>query len=257
MALNLPSFLPDPEAAAALRQWLCSPLGRDLLQAEAQLLSGVLDDVFGLQLLQLGEWGASRSVLAHSRTQRQTLVGDAGSAGVDLVAAPGALPVASGSVDAVLLPHTLEFVLDPQSVVREADRVLTGDGQLIVLGFSRCSLWGLRASAARRGFPPGLRQLLPEGRLRDWLALLGYEVQLSMHYLYCRPWDTGGGHRRILRRGLLNPLPAGAWLLRARKRLYTPTPIRPQWARRTWKLSTSTQTAPAAATPAPAAGERC
>jgi hypothetical protein len=30
----------------------------------------------------------------------------------------------------------------------------------------------------------------------------------------------------MLRRGLFNPLPAGAYLLKARKRVYAPTPLR-------------------------------
>jgi hypothetical protein len=72
--------------------------------------------------------------------------------------------------------------------------------------------------------------MLPESRVKDWLALLGYEVVLSRHYLYSRPWarGTAPNKRRILRRGLLNPLPAGAYLIKARKHVYTLTPIRPR-----------------------------
>jgi hypothetical protein len=133
------------------------------------------------------------------------------------------------SVDAVLLPHTLEFEADPQAVVREADRTLTGEGQLIVLGFRPLSLWGMRAAASRNGFPPGTHRLLPEARVRDWLGLLGYEVVLSRRYLFSRPWQRGSAQsRRMLRRGLLNPLPAGAWLLKARKHVYTMTLVRPR-----------------------------
>jgi SAM-dependent methyltransferase len=217
-------------SASQPADWLSSPLARELLAAEAGLLRGLLDDVFGLELLQLGSWGASRELLSSSRTRRQTVIapqpGVAGCA-VDLVAELSQLPIQTASVDAVLLPHTLEYAADPHAVVREADRVLTGEGQLIVLGFRPWSLWGLRAAAARQGYPPGLRQMLGVGRVRDWLELLGYEVVLERRYLYSRPWDVGAGEvRRILRRGLLNPLPAAAWLLRARKHVYRMTPLR-------------------------------
>jgi SAM-dependent methyltransferase len=151
---------------------------------------------------------------------------------VDLVAELTQLPIQTASVDAVLLPHTLEYAGDPHAVVREADRVLTGEGQLIVLGFRPWSLWGLRSRAAREGYPPGLNQMLGMGRVRDWLELLGYEVVLERRYLYSRPWGMGTGEtRRILRRGLFNPLPAAAWLLRARKHVYRMTPLRHRFLR--------------------------
>ncbi len=227
----LPDSAGTPSGVDAPADWLQGRLGRELLAAEAQLLGGVLDDVFGLELLQLGGWGASRALLSASRTRRQTIVSESGACEtLDVQGRLAALPVQSGSVDAVLLPHTLEFEADPHAVVREADRVLTGEGQLIILGFAPLSLWGLRAAASREGFPPGLRQLLSAHRLRDWLSLLGYEVVLTRPYLYSHPWERAKGHdpRRILRRGLFNPLPAGAYLIKARKHVYTLTPIRPR-----------------------------
>jgi SAM-dependent methyltransferase len=140
--------------------------------------------------------------------------------------------VGSDSVDAVLLPHTLEFASDPYAIVREVDRVLVGEGQLLVLGFRPWSLWGLRARGSRSGFPPGLRRVLPERRVRDWLVLLGYEVVASRRYLYCSPWSPGlspgEATARILNRGITHPLPGSAYLLKARKRVYTLTPIRPR-----------------------------
>ena len=101
-----------------------------------------------------------------------------------------------------------------------------------MLGFRPWSLWGVRARASRSGFPPNLRRVLSERRLRDWLVLLGYEVVAARHYLYRSPWANAaaaGRRARSLRRGLLNPLPAGAYLLKARKRVYTLTPIRPRF----------------------------
>ncbi|MCX7036741.1 MAG: hypothetical protein NT064_09175, partial [Proteobacteria bacterium] len=72
----MPTIFGHPQDHRALEQWLDSPQGRLVLQAEAQLLQETLDGVFGWQLLQLGGWGASRQLLACSRTQRQTVIAE-------------------------------------------------------------------------------------------------------------------------------------------------------------------------------------
>ena len=73
--------------------------------------------------------------------------------------------------------------------------------------------------------------MLPERRLREWLVLLGFEMIATQRYLYLSPFSrglsAGEGTGRMLRRATY-PLPAGAYLLKARKRLYTLTPVRPR-----------------------------
>jgi SAM-dependent methyltransferase len=230
-----------PDRDAALKLWWQGSLGRALLGAESELLSEALEDVFGWEFLQVGAWGRGRDLLCGSRTRRQTVLAPAiFGEGADVLGRPAQLPINSDSMDAVLLPHTLEFASDPYAIVREVDRVLVGEGQLLVMGFRPWSLWGMRARASRTGFPPGMRRVLSEKRVRDWLVLLGYEVVASRRYLFCSPWNSGraaapnpglAGSGRILRRGIY-PLPAGAYLLKARKRVYTMTPIRPRFRER-------------------------
>ena len=215
----------------ALRAWWETAIGRALLAAESELLGEALEDVFGWELLQVGAWGSGRELLAGSRARRQSLIaGAAFSGSANILARPSQLPVTSDCIDAVLLPHTLEFAPDPYAVLREVDRVLVGEGQLLVLGFRPWSLWGMRARWSRSGFPPGMRRVLSERLLREWLVLLGFEVVAARRYLYLSPWSRGlargEGTGRMLRAGLTYPLPAGAFLLKARKRVYTLTPVR-------------------------------
>jgi len=226
-----------PDFPDRLQQWQTSALGRALIGAEARLLATAFDDVFGLELLQLGAWGIGRELLAPSRIRRQSVLADTASNAAttvrtDIRANLAHLPISSDAIDAILLAHTLEFTPDPYAVLREADRVLVGEGQLMVLGFRPASLWGLRAAASRSGFPPGLRRMLSEGRVRDWLVLLGYEIVEQRHYLYRLPTAPRGSPEEavagILRRGWFQPLPAAAYLIKARKRLYTLTPLRPR-----------------------------
>jgi SAM-dependent methyltransferase len=222
------------EFPCVLQPWQGEPLGRALIAAEARLLATTFDDVFGQELLQLGTWGAGRELLAQSRIRRQSVVADAYPrlADGDLVASLAHLPISSGSVDAVLLPHTLEYAPDPYAVLREADRVLVAEGQLIVLGFRPASFWGLRSAASRGGYPPGLRRRLASGRVRDWLGLLSYEIVSLNPYLYHLPraprTELEATVTRMLHRGWFYPWPAAAYVIKARKRVYTLTPIRPR-----------------------------
>lgn len=225
------------ERDAALGSWWTSPLGRALLAAESELLAAALEDIFGWELLQIGAWGAGRELLSGARTRHQAILAAPGlSSSADIRGRPTQLPVISDSIDAVLLPHILEFATDPYAIVREADRVLVGEGRLLVLGFRPWSLWGVRGRWSRSGFPPGMRRVLSERRIREWLVLLGYEVVSAQHYLFRGPWRGGSvpgeGSGRLLRRGLTYPLPANAYLLKARKRIYTLTPIRPRFRER-------------------------
>jgi SAM-dependent methyltransferase len=218
----------------ALSAWWESPLGRALVTAESELLGEALEDVFGWELLQIGAWGSARELFAGSRTRRQSLIAAAAfPGGADILARPSQLPVMSDCIDAALLPHTLEFAPDPYAVLREVDRVLVGEGQLVVLGFHPWSLWGMRARWSRSGFPPGMRRVLSERLLREWLVLLGFEVVATQRYLYLSPWSRGLARGedtgRMLRPGLTYPLPAGAFLLKARKRIYALTPVRPRF----------------------------
>jgi len=219
----------SPVIDPRLTTWLAGARGKALLETEGRVIAESLDDCFGWEALQIGVWGETRSLISHARTRSQTVLDVHPTPGLDAVGRPGQLPIASDCMDVVLLAHALEFENDPYGLVREADRVLAGEGKLLVLGFSPFSLWGLRARASRSGFPPGIRRLLSERRIRDWLHLLGYDVLGVPHYLYGLPVGEPASVDHQLRRGWLAPWPSGAYLLKARKRMHALTPLRPRF----------------------------
>lgn len=109
---------------------------------------------------------------------------------VALVTDAAALPFPPASLDLVLLPHTLELSADPHQVLREVERVLVPEGRVVISGLNPASLWGLRQARGRLAGRVGLSALgagnlyLPAAgefigpwRLRDWLRLLGFEVE--------------------------------------------------------------------------------
>ena len=216
-----------PEASdRALSEWLEGALGHHVLREEAAVVRNALDDVFGFEFLQVGSFGPGGALLAGARMPHTMLVSPHPQAGTTLCAPLDMLPFASDSIDAVLLPHTLELAADPYAVLREAERVLCAEGCLLICGFNPWSGWGARrlfARAMRRSpFPPQACRLLTEGRLRDWVALLGFDVDRVAGYLGSLPFARSAaaeGHERA-------PLTAGAYLLKARKRVQTMTPVR-------------------------------
>ncbi len=163
------------------------PLGARVLREEAMLAPLALDDVFGFELLQVGAWGPARHLLDSARTQHTTLVASELGSGATLCAPLDSLPFRSESIDAIFLPHTLELVEDPYAVLREAERVLCAEGCLMICGFNPFSGWGVRRAFARHlkrpPFPPQTQRMLSERRLRDWVALLGLDVDSVYGYL--------------------------------------------------------------------------
>ena len=103
------------------------------------------------------------------------------------------LPFASQSLDLVVLPHILEFAAEPHQVLREVERVLIPEGQLIVCGFNPASLWGARQMAGRLSGAPFLPrdgEFISLPRLKDWLKLLNMEVDRGHFGCYAPPCTT-------------------------------------------------------------------
>lgn len=219
-----------------LRDWCRLPLGAELARIEQAALCEVLSDVFGYHLVVLDPPCQPDSLDASRILHR--VVQSRSHEGLDempdLIASPEALPLQTDSIDALVLPHVLELAQEPHEVLREIDRCVVPEGHLVVLGFNPLGWWGLRKLIPihRRQVPWSLRFIsLP--RLKDWLSLLGFDT-VETRYLFPQvPWNIGanaGGLRlldRIHRPGW--PLLAASYLLVARKRVATLTPVKPRW----------------------------
>lgn len=208
-----------------MAQWLQSPAGRYLLDWEQAELDRVVTDLFGFHALQLGlpelaglranrmphRWVASDS-LRELQPMPLPVVDDALSTLLPLE--PGhalhcdfdALPFAAQSLDLVLLPHTLELARDPHDTLREVERVLVPEGRVVIVGFNPASLWGLRQHAGhwrqRLGgskplYLPSAGEFLAFRRVRDWLRLLGFEVERGRFGCWRPPLRSEAGLARF------------------------------------------------------------
>jgi len=194
-----------------LGAWLRTPPGSYTLAWEQERLDHAVADAFGYHAVQLGlpeleglranrmphRWTVSDSLLEHEALPEplSPLPASLSSAlpapqAVALHAEFDALPFPSASIDLVLLPHALELARDPHLSLREVERVLVPEGRIVITGFNPASLWGLRQRAGhlKRGLGVGMGAplYLPSGgdfigywRLRDWLRLLGFEIEVG------------------------------------------------------------------------------
>lgn len=210
--------------------WLASPQGRYVVDWELARTDGVVSDIFGFNAVQLGL--PAIDYLRANRIpfrQHADLDGD-----VALRCDLQELPFASASLDLVVLPHVLEFHDNPHQILREVERVLIPEGQVVILGFNPFSLWGLRRRLRRQrtAFPWNGRYLsLP--RLRDWLALLSFEVDRGHFGCYAPPVKHEVWLERLRPMEAAGdrwwPIAGGVYLIRAVKRVRGMRLVKPAW----------------------------
>lgn len=224
----------DNQTVTTLNHWYQTHPGKLLSRIENQYLKEVLNECFGYYLISTGHL-THAECLQHSRIPCRVLVDpDAeilkGMASLQAISEQ--LPIQSDTIDALILSHSLEFSADPHLVLREADRILIPEGNLIIFGFNPMSFWGLlRPFFKRSNRLPWSGCFIPPYRLKDWLGLLGFEVKLTRHFYYRPPLQRKKLMRRIKfleKLGHFFNLPtSGGYLIVAEKRVSTFTPIKP------------------------------
>ena len=159
---------------ATLDEWYGTEQGQYVLRWEMAKHELLLNDIFGFNAVQIGL--PDQDFLAGNRMPFRFRCAGGGSVAVRADA--HLLPFASCSVDLVVLPHVLEFDADPHRILREVERVLVPEGQVVVTGFNPFSLWGLRRLVpGSRSVPPWHGRYIRVARLKDWFALLGFETR--------------------------------------------------------------------------------
>lgn len=235
---------PIIESKYSATSWLGllgQPAAERLLNWEQAQADELLADVFGYHALQVG--GVPLEALRGNRMPHrwlaQTEFEPMASAALPEMHAPSDLyfdsrawPWPADSLDLVVLPHALERSADPHACLREVERVLIPEGQVLITGLNPMSVWGWQFLRAQRKATEAHRltaNLIAYRRLRDWLRLLGFEVQVSrfagwipalasehwmrrlagLDALGQRWWPIFGGVYLIL---ATKKVPAGRWL---------------------------------------------
>jgi SAM-dependent methyltransferase len=252
------TVLLQPLEKSTLADWLETPKGAYVLNWERGQFDSAVEDVFGFNAVQIGL--PTIDFLRANRIPLRCAVGAEPGCGVR--ADPRHLPLAGQSVDLLALPHVLEFSPDPHQILREAERVLRPEGHIVIAGFNPLSLWGLKRKLARRGFDhPWCGDFIGLLRLRDWLKLLGFELNGGRFGCYAPPVTQPKWLQRYAFMEKAGdrwwPICGGVYVVRAVKRVQGMRLVTPGWKNGGAKaraLATAARREPVAANGRRAAG---
>lgn len=214
--------------------WLKKPLGQALLNIETNILAITWSYVLGDYLLMLGDVG--QSSLIHDAQHKNRFIitpnKQKQTTGFAMICAQyESLPILVNSINAILLPHTLEFSDDPYQILHHVSEALQPEGFLIILGFNPWSLWGLRSLFSWGNKAPWSGSLRSASHIKDWLRLLNLEIVEQKHTACHFPYINTNRKVHFFEKFCKTCLPilGGVYLLVAQKKTFAITPLQSKW----------------------------
>jgi SAM-dependent methyltransferase len=153
------------------------------------------------------------------------------------------LSILSGSVDTVILPHTLEFIDFPRQLLTEACRVIKPGGNIIIMGFNPCSLWGFKKGWGKNKMMPWSGHFIFPHIIKKWLNLLDFEFIRKDMLMFRPPLQNPKIFNKLKflewigRKG--NVFFGGIYAITAKAKVIPLTPIRLHWEQTLPRLSIS------------------
>lgn len=221
-----------------LALWLKRPLGRALLLSESEALSVILNYITGDYLVMLGscvqcclikEAQFAKKALLTPNINQPTCYDNT------IYATYESFPFAENSLHTVLLPHTLEFTLDPYQALQKGAKAVEPNGYIIIIGFNPWSLWGLRSLFSLGRHAPWSGHFRRSACVKECLRVLNFSIVEQKQAVYRLPFlhpfknKTIGFFTRFCRTFL--PILGGVYIIVAQKKTYSMTPIDTRWQR--------------------------
>ena len=214
---------------SSLSGWFSTPQGTYVLDWELAQFDSAVEDVFGFRAVQIGL--PEVDFLRQNRISWRFSL--ALEPGATVAADPLQLPIESQSLDLVALPHVLEGHHNPHDVLREAYRVLRPEGHVVLSGFNTLSLWRVSQMFRAKDNAPWDAKFIGLMRLRDWLRVLGFELNGGMFGCYAPPFrerlwlDRFAFMEKAGARWW--PVCGGMYVVRAIKRVHGMRVVTPAW----------------------------
>jgi SAM-dependent methyltransferase len=218
-------------------QWLShQSLGHSLLNTEKNLLNKLLAKYFGKHVLLLGV--PHQKILLESVTHPcHSLIspliyrelGDHAAIEADF----HELPILTGSIDLVMLPHTLEFVDNPRQLLAEACRIIKPEGLIAICGFNPYSLWGLKSRLLINRKTSWPEHFIQAFDVKSWLQLADFELDAHATTFFRPPFERPFIYNKLYFLEQIGikcfPLLGGVYVIIARAKVIPLTPIRMKW----------------------------
>jgi SAM-dependent methyltransferase len=221
--------------------WLSHLPGQSVLDAELCVLTNLLKKLSGKHAVLIGT-PKQLPLLKSSVIANQFLISpirssEAGGVETEL----SDLPIASGSVDLVILPHLLEQLDNPRQLLAEACRVVKPEGHIVICGFNPYSLWGLKQMLMKHKNMPWSGRFIQSGLVKKWLGFADFELVNHTMTLFRPPIKRKGlfkclGCMEWLGRTCFVPF-GGVYILVAQAKVIPLTPIKLKWQQKISGLS--------------------
>lgn len=217
-------------------KWLSQHLmGENLLNAETGVLTSLLDKHYGKHVILIGvphqsELLSATSIPCHSMlsplySRENTLR--------SIESDFRELPILTGTIDLVMLPHTLELLDNPRQLLVEACRIVKPEGLIVIIGFNPLSAWGLYKVFTKKNEPPWIGNFIASRDIKNWLKLADFEMEQHRSILFRPPTKRQGLYKKLhFLEGVgkkFLPSLGGVYILLARAKVIPLTPIRWKW----------------------------
>lgn len=219
-------------------QWLTQQfLGRELLRIEQEAASSLLNKCLGKHALTIGVPHQAK-LLKETKIPCQSLISPLVMHEPSYECIEGDfhdLPIATGSVDIVLLPHTLEFTDKPRKLLSDACRIVKPEGLIVIYGFNPYSLWGVRKALSRHRMMPWAANFIHLYKVKNWLRLADFALEQEGSMMFLPPLNYEFVHRKFHFLGTMRQSSlklGGVYALVARAKVIPLTPIRLKWKQR-------------------------
>ena len=203
-----------------------TPQGKLLQQLEQTYLKRSITVSCKQTILQIGALSWEDNFIDCSLYQNYSILDAKGGGCKEAVKIKGwsyQLPIQSETIDLVILPHLLEFDTYRFQTMREIQRILKPEGDVIILNFNPLNiwvrlqfLWNKKMSDSWQG------HFINRARVADWLKVLNFEIkttsEFTLDYIFTTPEDFKLGKRTYF---------SMAYAVRAVKRQYTLIPLTP------------------------------
>jgi len=203
-----------------------TPQGKLLQILEKKYLRKAITVSCKQTIVQIGSLGWDSDYIDCALYQKYFILdakGEGSKEAVKICARSFKLPIQSETVDLVLLPHLLEFDANRFQTMREIERILKPEGEVVILNFNLLNiwvrlqfLWDKKLSDSWHGY------FISRSRITDWLKLLNFQLKSTSEFTLDSVLTTAEGFDFGKRTFF-----AMAYAVRAIKRQYTLIPLAP------------------------------